>query len=352
MTRYLLLQVEDVFQLSDSMLVAIPDFSPVSLLKKGELNAWVKTPDGAELACSVLLQRAHHNSPETDQAKRRWRLVPILQGITKGQIPIGSALMIEDASVARALNLPILENYGPYYETPQEGEISQPAERTDADLLPVEPPPPPSQTNIHAQNKQPIEKPVPIDAQQSDPLEDPGLKDEELNDTGPVIAAKEPSLVKRLDQVHGDTSPKIAAAEHSLIEKLNRAFETTNATIAATEPPLVKRLDRARAEEDAEPADSKPVTGQTPLLPRYRYELTEASPRSEGKSLSDRMAVLAWVCGALLCFWIMLYLAAFPDIAIDQDPKRDFTERLVPSVAFGIFGIFMVLMGIRQWVKT
>ena len=112
MARYLLLQVEDVFQLSGGKLVVVPDFPPVELPKQKKLSAILKTPEGTERSCTVTLQLTHFNIPESVDIQRRWRIVPMIEGLEKQEIPVASKLIISDRGVARSLELHPIEDDG------------------------------------------------------------------------------------------------------------------------------------------------------------------------------------------------------------------------------------------------
>ncbi len=121
MAQYLLLQIEDVFQLPGGRLVVVPDFPPVELPKQNKFSAILRTPESAERACTVTLQLTHFNISGNAEIQERWRIVPMIDGLEKHEIPVESKLIISNQDVARALELRPIDNNGVRAEPGRDG---------------------------------------------------------------------------------------------------------------------------------------------------------------------------------------------------------------------------------------
>ena len=108
MTRYLLLIVQDVFALSNGLIIVVPDFPVVDGISGHSCGAVIRTPSKNELPCKVRFEPGHFNIPGCADTNRLWRLVPTVSGIEKPDIEIGSELIIEDDVIASALGLRVI----------------------------------------------------------------------------------------------------------------------------------------------------------------------------------------------------------------------------------------------------
>jgi hypothetical protein len=107
MSRYVLVEIREVFKLRNFGIVVVPhlphqDFGPTR-----SWRAFLATPTGHILPCGAVLNLTHFNIPDSADASRRWWLVPQIIGLAQSQLKIGSRLVIEDEAAAKAFGLAV-----------------------------------------------------------------------------------------------------------------------------------------------------------------------------------------------------------------------------------------------------
>lgn len=107
MTLYVLVAIEERFQVRGRGLVIAPDLSVRQGLAvdEGERPAALRLPAGEELSCSVTLGLAHFNIPSSTDLDRRWRYVPMIRGLTEDDVLPGSLLLVTDERWVRIFAL-------------------------------------------------------------------------------------------------------------------------------------------------------------------------------------------------------------------------------------------------------
>jgi hypothetical protein len=102
--RVELLTVEDRFQLSGVGLVLVPDFSVPDGWRNIEETVQLCRPDGTMLEAVAQLNMTHFNirDPKADLDKR-WRIVVRLPAVEKGQVPVGSRLLVSADTRGRVI---------------------------------------------------------------------------------------------------------------------------------------------------------------------------------------------------------------------------------------------------------
>ena len=111
MTEFVLLTVEDRFQLSTGKLVVVPDFpAPDGFGRSGvPMSARLVVPSGDEVPCEVSLHVTHFNIPDPTDLRSRWRLTCEVLGVTKETVEIGSRIIVSDDALAKTLGLATLQ---------------------------------------------------------------------------------------------------------------------------------------------------------------------------------------------------------------------------------------------------
>ncbi len=95
MTEIELLTVEQVFQLQDSGLVIVPDFSvPKAGWKNGTYQVLVVKPNGQQIKANANFHIWHFNIPDPFVPHdKRWRVVISFPSLTKDDLPAGSRIL-------------------------------------------------------------------------------------------------------------------------------------------------------------------------------------------------------------------------------------------------------------------
>ena len=90
-----LLTVEDSFHISGRGLVLIPDFSIPNVWKDRTERTVIAKPDGSQVEATAQFTMTHFNiSDPKVSPDKRWRLVVLLPDCEKGEVPVGSRILV------------------------------------------------------------------------------------------------------------------------------------------------------------------------------------------------------------------------------------------------------------------